>query len=116
MRLLRLALAPCAAALLLAPPSAAATPSLVATVGPGFTITLTKSGTKVRSLKAGTYRITVRDRSAAHNFRLKGPGVNKATSVAGTGTSTWKVRLRPGTYVIVCDPHVSSMKGSFRAR
>jgi hypothetical protein len=41
-------------------PSALARPSgnsLVATDGPGFTITVTQGGKKVSSLKAGTYTI-----------------------------------------------------------
>jgi plastocyanin len=89
----------------------AATPVLKGTVGPGFTITL-KAGT----LKAGTYKIVVADKSNVHNFHLKGPGVNKATSVGGTGTTTWTVKLRAGKYTFVCDPHATSMHGSFTVR
>jgi len=99
----------------LAVPSAlAGTPKLVGTVGPGFTITVTQNGKKVKTLKAGTYVITVKDRSAFHNFRLKGPGVNKKTSVSKQGTTTWKVTLTKGTYRYVCDPHKTIMKGSFK--
>jgi plastocyanin len=87
---------------------------LVATVGPGFTITLKRGTRKVTRLKAGVYTITVRDRSRIHNFRLFGPGVNKATTVRFLGTRTWKLRLRPGLYRFRCDPHRSAMKGSFR--
>jgi plastocyanin len=87
---------------------------LVATVGPGFTIALTLNGRRVRSVKAGTYTIVVRDLSAAHNFHLTGPGMNKRTSVAARITTTWRVRLRKGTYRFVCDPHAAVMKGSFR--
>jgi plastocyanin len=86
---------------------------LVGTVGPGFTITLTQGGKKVSKLKAGPYVITVSDKADDHNFRLKGPGVNKATSVDAKGTSTWKVTLKAGKYTYVCDPHASFMKGSF---
>jgi plastocyanin len=104
-------------ALLLLPATAEAAPKkLVATVGPGFSITLKKGGKKVTSLKAGRYRIVVRDRSGIHNFHLKGRGVNKLTSVGGTGTSTWTVRLRTGAYRFQCDPHASVMHGSFRVR
>ena len=39
-------------ALLAVPAALAATPTLVGTVGPGFTITLTKGGKKVAKLKA----------------------------------------------------------------
>jgi hypothetical protein len=104
--------------LALALPGTAAVPRLVATVGPGETISLrTASGAPVRSLRAGSYTVQVRDRSSEHNFRISGPGVNKATSVGGTANSTWKVTLRRGkAYRFVCDPHSDDMRGSFRAR
>ena len=62
-----------------APTSVAAWPrrSSAGVTGPGFTITLKKNGVKVRTLKAGKYTITVQDKSNQHNFRLKGPGLNK---------------------------------------
>ena len=102
-------------ALALAAPAPAAT-RLVATVGPGFTITLTKGGTKVRTLKPGAYTISVRDKSSSHNFALRGPGVTKSTSVAFVGTKTWTVTLKKGTYRYVCTPHADLMKGSFTVR
>jgi plastocyanin len=94
----------------------AATPKLTASVGPGFTISLKNAaGKKVTSLKAGTYRISVRDRSADHDFRLRGPGVNKVlSSVAATGMKTVTVRLKAGRYTFVCQPHAPAMRGSFR--
>jgi plastocyanin len=101
------------AALFAVPAAFASTPTLNATVGPGFTITLTQGGKKVTELKAGTYTIKVDDKSNIHNFHLTGSGVNKTTSVSGTGTTTWKVMLKKGTYKYVCDPHASFMKGSF---
>jgi hypothetical protein len=94
----------------------AATPKKLSGVsGPGFTITL-KSGSKaVKTLQPGTYSIVVSDKSSIHNFHLFGPGVNKKTSVAGTGTMTWKVTLKKGTYTYQCDVHASSgMKGTFK--
>ena len=94
--------------------AAQAAPPLTGTVGPGFTITLTQGGKKVTTLKAGTYTIKVADKSNVHNFHLSGPGVNKSTSVPGTGSSTWTVKLKKGTYRYVCDPHAPIMKGSFR--
>lgn len=97
------------------PPPPPAPTRLTATVGPGPSISLRNSaGRLVRAVKAGLFRITVRDRSRAHNFHLVGPGVNKKTSVAFRGTTTWTVRLRPGTYRFSCDPHRTRMKGSFR--
>jgi len=100
-------------AALAAPSAFAATGKLVGTVGPGFTISLKQAGKTVKTLKAGTYTITVQDKSNIHNFHLTGPGVNKKTSVGALGTTTWKVTLKKGTYKYVCDPHASLMKGSF---
>jgi plastocyanin len=94
--------------------SLAATPTLTGTVGPGFTIAVTKGKAPVTRLPAGTYRIVVRDRSSDHDFRLVGPGVSRATAVETTGTSTWTVRLRRGTYRYFCEPHQLVMHGSFR--
>ncbi len=88
--------------------------TLRGTVGPGFTITLkTAHGALVRKLKAGTYTIRIRDLSPIHNFHLFGPGVNKLTSVQGTGSVTWTLRLEPGLYRYRCDPHRTIMHGSF---
>jgi plastocyanin len=99
---------------LVAGPAGAAT-TVSGTVGPGFTISVKKSGKKVKRLKAGTYRFRISDKSAIHNFRLKGPGYNKAiTSVGFKGTKTVTVKLKKGTWRFVCDPHASSMKGSFK--
>jgi plastocyanin len=112
---MKIALAVSAAVALLAVPSvSAAGGTLKATVGPGFTITLTQNGKKVSTLKAGTYKIVVSDKSSIHNFHLTGAGVNKTTSVGATGSKTWTVKLKKGTYKYVCDPHKTSMKGSFK--
>lgn len=73
-----------------------------------------KAGKKIKTVKAGTYRIKVEDKATIHNFRLRGPGVNKATSVPGKTETIWTVRLRQGTYTFLCDPHASSMRGSFK--
>ena len=96
------------------PAAGAATGKLAGTVGPGFTITLKQGAKAVTTLKAGTYVITVVDKSKIHNFHLTGPGVNKKTSVGALGTTTWKVTLKKGTYKYVCDPHSSFMKGAFK--
>lgn len=106
-----------AAAALAVPTASEAAPArLLASVGPGHTIKLTTAtGARVRMLKAGVYTIVVRDVSAEHNFVLRGHGVSKATSVVGTGRSTWSVRIASGrTYTFTCAPHAGSMRGSFR--
>jgi plastocyanin len=109
-----LALAAILLGLLVVAPTQAAVPKLVGTVGPGFTITLTKSGKRVTKLKAGKYSITVIDKASIHDFHLSGPSVNKATSIGGTGKTTWTVTFKKGkTYSYICDAH-PFMKGSFK--
>jgi NitT/TauT family transport system substrate-binding protein len=46
----------------------------------------------------GPYTFVVSDNSRAHNFTLRGPRVNRRTSVRGRGRSTWTLNLRKGTY------------------
>jgi plastocyanin len=100
----------------LALPGAAlcAPPSLTGTVGPGYTIVVTRGKARVTTLRAGTYRLVVRDLSTDHDFRLVGPGLNRSTTVETKGTTTWTVRLKRGTYRYFCDPHEIVMHGSFR--
>jgi plastocyanin len=100
-------------AVIAVPAAGAATGKLVATDGPGFTISLKQGGKLVKTLKSGTYTITVQDKSNIHDFHLTGPGVNKVTSVGAVKTYTWKVTFRKGTYKYVCDPHKTIMHGSF---
>ena len=93
----------------------AATPKLTGEVGPGFTIEVKAGSKDVKTLKAGTYTIKVEDKSSIHNFHLFGHGVNKKTTVPFTGTQTWKVTLKKGTYTYQCDVHAfSGMKGTFK--
>ena len=90
----------------------AATSKLSGSVGPGFTISLKKGGKSVKSLKQGTYSITVVDKSTIHNFVLEGPGVERQiTSVPFTGTKTVTVKLRAGKYKFYCRPHEKMMFG-----
>jgi plastocyanin len=94
---------------------AAAPPKLAGAVGPGFTIGIKRFNKVLRTLPAGRYSVTVVDRSNIHNFRLRGPGLNKEiTTVGFVGTKTVIVTLKKGTYTFVCDPHFTSMKGTFK--
>jgi plastocyanin len=105
-----------AAALAVTGSGSAATPKTVnGTVGPGFTIGLTMNGKNVTRLKAGTaYRFVISDRADIHDFHLSGPGLNRVlTSVEFTGTKTFVLRLKKGSYRFVCDPHFSIMHGRF---
>jgi len=84
-------------------------------VGPGFSIDVEKAGKDLKTVKAGTYKIKVEDKSSIHNFHLTGPGLNRKTSVSFKGETTWTIKLKPGKYTYQCDPHASSgMKGTFK--
>jgi plastocyanin len=103
------------ALLVFASTGVAASPKLVGTTGPGFSIKVTMNGKALKTLKAGTYSLAVNDKASIHDFHLMGPGINKVvTSVGFVGTKTITVSLKKGTYRYQCDPHASSgMKGSF---
>jgi len=55
------------------------------------------------TVRGGQYRMTVRDRSRTDNFHFSGPGINRRTSILGTGTVTWSIRLTPGSYTFGSD-------------
>jgi plastocyanin len=104
-----------AVAATLAVPAQAKFTGLKGEVNDNFQIKVTRNGVRVRTIKAGTYRMKVQDKSASHNFRLRGPGFNRATSVAFIGERIWTVTLKPGRYTFQCDPHhLSGMRGTFR--
>jgi plastocyanin len=88
---------------------------LVGESGPGYSIEVKLNGKDLKTIKAGTYRIKIEDKSSIHNFHLLGPGLNKKTSVPFTGETTWTIKLKPGKYTYQCDIHASSgMKGTFK--
>ena len=92
-----------------------ATPKLVGTVGPGFTITLKQNNKVVKTLQAGTYTLVINDKASIHAFSLDGPhGYAKDfTAVPFTGTKTFTVKLKAGKYKYYCPPHESFMFGRF---
>jgi hypothetical protein len=87
------------------------TPTLVGTVGPGYTISVKKNNTAVKTLKAGTYKLVIHDKSSIHAFSLDGPhGYAKDfTTVKFVGTKTFTVKLVAGKYKAYCPPHESFM-------
>jgi len=115
----RIALVALLAALVL--PSAVAqadNPKLVAVVGTNdaFVISLRDAnGNAITQLAPGTYDISVSDRSEAHNFHLKGPGVDQSTPIGEKQETTWTVTIGEGRYTYVCDAHSSQMRGYFLA-
>jgi plastocyanin len=95
-------------------------PKLKATVGPGYTIKLTRNGAKVNSLKAGKYTFAIADKSSIHNFTLeqeKGGRFEKhLTGTAFTGSKTVTVTLRRGRWKYYCSVHESTMFGFFAVK
>jgi hypothetical protein len=94
------------------------TPMLIGTDGPGYTITLKKSGTSVKTLKAGTYKFVISDKSSIHGFSLDGPhGFAKDfTKIPFVGKQTFVVKLKAGKYKYYCPNHESTMFGHFTAK
>jgi hypothetical protein len=92
-------------------------PKLLATVGPKATISLrSATGAVLRSVKAGTYSIVVRDRSRVHNFHLVGKGVNRKSGLAAVSTTTWIVKLQAGVLRFYSDKAPKTVKGSVTVR
>ncbi len=96
----------------LVPSSITGGKNLQGTVGDRF-IALRLDGRAVKTLPAGRYTFIVADTSKTQNFRLVGPGVNKQTSVRGTGRSTWTVTLKKGKYTFSSSAR-RSLKATFR--
>jgi plastocyanin len=92
-----------------------AAPTLVGTVGPGFTITLKQNSKVVKTLKAGTYTFVIGDKSSIHAFSLDGPSgfAKDFTTVPFLGTKTVTVKLKTGKYKYFCPPHEPQMFGRF---
>jgi hypothetical protein len=61
-----------------------------------------------KTATAGSYRVTVSDRSRTRNFHLVGPGVNRRTGKTFTGRVTWRVQLAAATYRFGSDPRLAS--------
>ena len=117
-RILTLVVVTSLVAVVAAATGTAAPPKLVGTVGPGFTITLTKGGKKVKTLKAGTYKLVVVDKASIHDFVMEGPNKweKQFTGVAFTGTKSFTLKLKKGKYKYYCAPHESAMFGFVTVR
>ena len=76
-------------------------------------IRLQLDGKKLKTLPEGEYTFVVSDRSRTQSFQLRGPGVNRKTSVKGTGRATWALSLGPGKYTY-SSSGAGNLKGSFR--
>jgi len=71
---------------------------LTAAVAPSGAVSLSRS-----HVAPGRYRITVRDRSSRHEFRLAGHGLSRRTGRAFKGVATWSVKLARGEYTYRSD-------------
>ena len=60
-----------------------------------------------KSVTAGTYKLTVVDRSRSRNFHITGPGVNRRTGKSFTGSVTWRLELGAGRYRFGSDPRLT---------
>jgi len=100
--------------------SHSSTPTLKGVVGPGYTIKLTKGGKKFTSLKAGTYKFVISDKSDFHDFTVERekpskPKVEKlVTGVGFTGSKTVTMKLTPGSWSFYCSVHEDEMHGDFK--
>src|SRR5438094_10031375 len=97
----------------------ASTPKLIGTVAPGYTITLKKGTTKVKTLKAGKYLFVISDKASIHNFTIErekgGPKIEKTlTGTMFTGKKTVAMTLKKGTWKYYCSNHESEMFGFFK--
>jgi plastocyanin len=94
------------------------TVTLKGTVGPGFTIKLTKGGKKVTSLTHGKYKFVISDKSSNHSFALDGPhGFAKDfTTIPFVGTKTATLTLKKGSYKYYCKNHESIMFAHFTVK
>lgn len=106
-----------AAAAVLVFPAAAHGKTYYATVAGTKTITLKRAdGTIVRRVPRGLHTFVIRDRSAIHDFHLRGGGIHRFTGVAFVGQRTWSgLRIRAGvTYTYWCQPHADVMTRRFK--
>ena len=91
---------------------------LTGTDGPGYTITLKKSGKLVKTLKAGSYMFVINDKSNFHGYSLDGPhGFAKDFSkIPFIGKKTAVVKLKAGKYKYYCPNHESTMFAHFTVK
>ena len=94
------------------------TPTLVGTDGPGYKITLTRSGKAVKTLKHGTYTVVIHDKSSIHGWSLDGPhGFAKDfTKIPFVGKKSVVVKLKAGKYKYYCPNHESIMFAHFTVK
>ena len=75
---------------------------------------------KGKTLKAGTYRFVISDKSDFHNFTLEREKPKKPhfefhiTKTGFTGSKTKTITLKPGSWRFYCSIHEAMMHGDFK--
>lgn len=77
----------------------ASTTKLAATVRPCGVL---RSDGTTQQIRHGRVVVVVRDTSTTRYFKLRGPGVARATGAKYVGTVHWTLRLQRGTYQYKC--------------
>ncbi len=75
----------------------------------------TSAGSRVKSLTARKYKVSVSDTSKTQNFHLTGPGLNKKTGVAARASATWTLNFKPGKYTYRSDKS-RKLRGTFTVK
>jgi hypothetical protein len=107
------------AALVLAGSTSSATtaPTLIGSSGkPGAPVITFKdaNGRTIKSLRAGRYKLVIRDYSKFHDFHLKGPKLNVHSTLPFVGRLSYGTLVfRKGKYSFWCDAHKSATYRSF---
>jgi PASTA domain-containing protein len=70
-------------------------------------------GDNVTTLPPRTYVIDVSDSSKDHNYHLRGPAVDIATSIGREEYTVWTVTLAPGTYEYFSDSEPREIRETF---
>jgi hypothetical protein len=70
-------------------------------------------GDNVTTLPPRTYVIDVSDSSKDHNYHLRGPAVDLATSIGREEYTVWTVTLAPGTYEYFSDSQPQEIHETF---
>ena len=86
-------------------------PTLKGVVGPGYTISLTMNGKKVKTLKPGKYKFAITDKSTFHNFKVEwekgGHFEKQVTTTPFSGSKSVVITLKQGSWRAYCSVHES---------